>query len=289
MFCLIASTSLWSWPPGLRTSSSFFFGWYLPTYRIASFGDSVASGFNSDFWLSRVKGGTYADHFGRTLNDESKHSVKVRNLAWAGFTLGEILSAILKSHTSRIQEADLIFLEGGGNDFLDLYDQKYIDLCKPENFYPALNEAKKNYLTIMNDVVKYRKTKSAVKVLGMYYPLINETRKRPCQLTRNAMAPTVHLAFLNALAKFNWFASREAKKRGFTYVDVLAHMNCAKKNWSTCKLNTASSEAEYLEKLLSIDAKGILKDPNDLGWTQDDHVHPNTEGHQLIAWTIRNS
>jgi lysophospholipase L1-like esterase len=286
---LTQSTVIWAWPPGLRASTEWFHGSSgEPRLQIASFGDSIASGFNSSFWLTKVKGGTYADHLGKWYSGEYNRSVVVRDLAWAGFTLGQILGAIRKDHTSKMKTADYIFLEGGGNDFLDLYSEKYIDLCKPENFYPTLDNAKNDFLSIINDADKYKKNSAKVRVLGIYYPLVHETRLRKCVL-RDSTAPSVHHAFLNAMSKFNWFLAKEARKRGYVYVDNFAHLNCEKKDWAKCKLTSSMSEAEYTAKVYDLDETNTLKDPGDLGWLQKDRVHPNTSGHDLIGWVIRNS
>lgn len=284
---VVISQQAWGWPGGLRSSTEFFRGIFGPEVKVASFGDSVASGFNSSFWLTKVKGGTYADHFGRWYNETTDYSIRVRNIAQAGFKLDQILLSLLITNRDRIQEADLIFLEGGGNDFLDLNKQKFIDLCKPENFYPTVDKAKKDFLKMMNDVSKYKKNTSKVRVLGIYYPLVHETRTRPCVL-RNSVAPSVHASFLKALSEFNWFLSQEAKKRGFTYVDTFAHLNCAQKDWKTCKPTTYSSQKIYEAKLFALDNNKVLRDPGDLGWLQKDRVHPNTSGHNLISWAIRN-
>ncbi len=279
-------SAAWSWPGGLRSSTSFFRGLYSPELKVASFGDSVASGFNSSFWFSKVNGGTYADHYGRWYNDSYDYSVRVRNIAQAGFTLDEILLKLFITNRDRIQEADLILLEGGGNDFLDLNAAKNIDLCKAENFRATLDKAKKNFLTMMHEVSHYKKASARVRVLGIYYPLVHETRARPCVL--KSFSPSVHASFIKALSQFNWFLASESKKRGFTYVDTFAHLNCAQKDWKSCKPTSYTSVAAYEKKLFELDKFKILKDPGDLGWLQKDRVHPNTYGHNLISWAIRN-
>lgn len=275
-----------SWIAGLGPSTTIFGGIFGPSLKVVSFGDSVASGYNSHFVLSKVKGGTYADHFGRWYYNYYDYNVKVRNIAKAGFTLQQILFSLLINNRDRIREADLILLEGGGNDFLDLNKRKYIDLCKAENFYPTLEKAKSHYLEMLNDVSRYKKKTSKVRVLGIYYPLVHETRTRPCTL--KSIAPSVHASFVKALAKFNWFLASESKKRGYSYVDTFAHLNCAEKNWKACKPTSYSSQKEYEEKLFELDRKNVLRDPGDLGFLQKDRVHPNTHGHSLISWALRN-
>lgn len=281
----LAIYPLWSWP-GISSSTSFFRGTLQPELKVASFGDSIASGYNSAFKLSKVKGGTYADHYGRWYNESFDYSVRVRNIAKAGFTLDQILQDLLHTNKDRIQEADLILLEGGGNDFLDLNATKNIDLCKPENFHATLENAKNNFMTMMKDVSHYKKPNSKVRVLGIYYPLVHETRSRPCILKN--FSPSVHVSFVKALSQFNWFLSREAKNRGFTYVDMFAHLNCSEKNWRICKATAYTSASSYEKKLFELDRVGLLKDPGDLGWMQKDRVHPNTNGHNLISWALRN-
>ncbi|MEZ4815833.1 MAG: SGNH/GDSL hydrolase family protein [Bdellovibrionota bacterium] len=275
-----------AWPGGLRSSSSFFRGLFGPELKVASFGDSVASGFNSSFWLKKVEGGTYADHFGSWYNQSYDYSVRVRNIAAAGFTLEQIFNSLINRNANRIREADLIFLEGGGNNFLDLNHKKYIDLCKPENFYPTLEKAKSDFFSMMNDVQRYKKPTSRVRVLGIYYPLMNESRTRACVL--KSLAPSVHVSFTNALADFNWFLASESKRRGFTYVDTFSRLNCTQKNWSACKPTNYKSLSSYKNKLIELDRLGILRDPGDLGWLQKDRIHPNIYGHSLISWAIRN-
>ena len=278
----------WAWLPGLKPSESFFWGTKGPKLKIVSYGDSVASGYDSSFWLIKLPGGSYADHYGRDFNANTDRSVKVENRAWAGYTMGQILNEIMDGDYAVMQDADLVLLEGGGNDFLDLYKQNLIDLCDPNNFNTALQNAEDNFSSVM-DIVDANTMDAEVKVMGMYYPLIHKTRTRPCETTasrKEVTAPSVHIAFLSILAKYNWFLSSKAKAHGYTFVDVFPRMNCKENNWSDCEISQVTTEEDYHQLLLSIDQKGILQDPGDISLSQKDDIHPNFDGHEQIAQAI---
>ena len=49
--------------------------------------------------------------------------------------------------------------------------------------------AKNNFLSIIKDTEQYKSENATVKVLGIYYPLVNETKVRKCVL-KSAVAPT---------------------------------------------------------------------------------------------------
>lgn len=296
----VLGMSFVSFGQGLFPTTDFFQGTSSGQIQVVSFGDSIASGYDAaDIW-SIIFGGPYGDHFGQWLSAATGQSVNVSNLAYAGYTMSQILGKITGEYTGNIQTADIVFLEGGGNDLLELLGNNKINMCDPKSYTQPLENIRTNGLASINTILQYKKPGAKVGIMGFYYPLVNTLRQSPCYtsflpgitpLPPKALQTSrdysqVHELFLDVLAGINWEYRQAAFDNGFSFVDVFAKMNCASENESTCRIDNFASEEDYRQGIHSFDAQGILQDMGDLGYAQEDDIHPNTVGHEQIKRAI---
>ena len=266
-----------AWPPGLSSSKSVIAGSSsLPTIRVVSFGDSLASGFDPTFWLRRVPGGTYADRLGELLNQKNNQTVEVRNIAQAGIKSAGILERI-KKNAAFLSNADVVLVEGGSDDLL-LHESSKIDLCQQGVYDEALANAKINALEIVRDLP----TNASVVIFGIYYPSVNVTKARRCKLPPHETGK-MHDLFMDVLALANWELYRGSQLRGFLFYDTLSVMNCGPANHPRCRVRNFDNFPDYRASLHRLDKEGIFTDPIVWNYLQRDGLHPTGGTYNLWA------
>lgn len=262
-------------PEGMRESQSFFPGDpHKEKLLIISFGDSIASGFNSSSWFKRVEGGTYADHLGRKLQKSTNRSVEVKNQARAGYRISKIYKLIEKS-IEDLRRANFILLEGGGIDFL--MDS---DFCNLESYTQQLNYVEEQTQKALQYAAKEKIKSARVGLIGIYLPNLNELKKKRC---RGEDERFRFIRNMDRLAELNWRNRQIALRFKASFADVFSALNCLPQGKSLCEVKHSGSLDDYRRNILRAYAKGFVVDLDAQNYAQKDRLHPNFLGNAAIA------
>ncbi len=262
--------------------------------KVALYGDSIASGFNSACIFCGVRGGSYGVYFSQALSSSTNVAVRGWNDAHAGHESSQIYREITKNQ-EEISRSDYVIVNGGGNDFLKILRG---DFCLESVWRRQTDMVKTQFQNIANFLATNKKPGGKVRFVNMYYPLMNEYREKTCLfLNRSA-----HEVFLPYMIEANYHIQKAAERYGYKVADAFADLNCDdmdnNRNGVTdvneCRYQPGESLASYQFRLKTLDRDGVIRDPIEkrdrsggyLDLMQRDNTHPNPAGHERIGLLI---
>lgn len=223
------------------------------TYRMASFGDSLAAG------LLAAPGRGYAALYGRALEQTQGIHISSRNLAVRGQTTSQLATSLTTATSARqaLVEADIITWNSGGNDLLaarQLYKERRCGGADNQDCLRHTLASFKHSWDVVASVMKEARASGAQRIVTMdiYNPFVRE----------DAGADTwPHDAGsdLTALAPY-WAA-------------VNAHI----------AQSVAGSGIHVGQVARAFNGPEGNLDPADAGYMSRDGFHPNDRGHAVIA------
>ena len=266
-------------------------GTYSEERTYVSFGDSIVAGYCG--WYCQDD--SYAVHLSQGLADRDDLRVKYIGRGESGATMEEIADVVADNH-DLIAQADIITIEGCGNDYLNARDE-YLGQADCTDGRPiahALQACKIHMTRAMREITANAQPNAQVVVMTLYYPTVKQDKANKC-------GDTSHFdLFLPFLIESNWWTCNEAWKRGYSCVDAMSVMNAADID-SDANLIIDSEQIRMQatideNNILSYQARmannrGVLADghekieasaiPDD--YLQPDSKHPSQQGHQGLA------
>ena len=266
-------------------------GSYGEIRNYVSFGDSIVAGYCG--WYCQED--SYAVHMGQGLADRDKLRIEYFGRGESGALMEEIADEVAANH-ELLATADLITLEGCGNDYLEARDtyKGQADCTDGKPIAKALETCKTNMTRALDEIKAVAKPSANVVVMTLYYPTVAEDKGNSC-----GTASHFDL-FLPFLLQSNWWTCNEAWKRGYQCVDAMSVMNAAdidadanqivdseqirmkaaldEDNMPTYQARIANNRSVLADGHAKIDADAV---PDD--YLQSDSKHPSQQGHQGLA------
>jgi lysophospholipase L1-like esterase len=250
--------------------------------RVIAFGDSIMAGWNGELKSLFIPGGNLFQRFEQVIGTATGSLVSGRNYAFPGLDSGQIITSLAVG-TLDAATATYLLLDAGGNDFLAARHggQRFEGACNAEGYARALTRFKANWSALL-ERARAINPRAELRTLGLYFPLINQYRNVNCGAAPGlARARTAYELFLPVMLEVNYtICSTTTEHRG-QCADLLAEFNCAPSLRRQCQWRDGESLASYRGRLLKLVDR--LQDPEDLGWLQKDHIHPNSRGHRRIS------
>ncbi len=266
-------------------------GTYNQEVSYVSFGDSIVAGYCG--WYCQDD--SYAVHMSQSLAEREDLRVNYFGRGESGATMTEIADTV-ESNTELLEKADIITIEGCGNDYLDARDEylAQTDCTDGRPIARALEACKINMTRAMREITIHAKPTAQVVVMTLYYPTVLQDKSSKC-------GNTSHFdLFLPFLIESNWWTCNEAWKRGYECVDAMSVMNAAdidrdanliidseqirmqasvdENNILNYQARMANNRSVLADGHDKIDASSI---PDD--YMQSDSKHPSQQGHQGLA------
>lgn len=228
-----------------------------PVYT--SIGDSIAFGLYAPFNRGFVP--RYRDH----IRTDTGVTVTLHNLAVPGWTSGQLLDALRNNpyFRLRISQASVITMSIGGNDFLDARQSYRARTCGGRDNQDCLLRSAQtfvaNWNAILGELATMRSASDTVfRPIDIYNPYVNEDRATDSWLDDGGLNDfEVFKPYQQAV---NNYMATTMESIGIPFGRV------------SLVFNGADGET----------------DPSDLGFIAFDGLHPNDQGHRVIADLLRN-
>ena len=228
-----------------------------PVYT--SIGDSIAFGLYAPIGRGFVP--RYRDH----IRTDTGVTVTLYNLAVPGWTSSQLLDALRNNSyfRLRISQSSVITMSIGGNDFLDARQSYRAGTCGGANNQDCLLQAAlrfaANWNAILGELATMRSASDTVfRPIDIYNPYVNEDR-----------------------ATDSW-----ADDGGLNDFQVFKPYQQAVNNYIATTMDSIGIPFGRVSLVFNGPDGEI--DPSDLGLIAFDGLHPNDEGHRVIADLLRN-